>query len=83
MREHKQATAKYKGMTKKKYKKKFGSSTDGIVKNENCKASPLKKGIMKYPRWYKKDPVLYREMNAITDKLADRKTVCGGTLVVQ
>lgn len=76
-----QKTAKYKGMTKKKYQKLHGSSTRGSEKGENCQASAVKKGLIKYPRWYKKDPALYMAINALTDKGAKgRKSLCGGTL---
>lgn len=80
MKQSQQNTSKYKGLTKKKYKVLHKSSTSGSEKNENCKASPLKKGMLKYPRWYKKDPALYQQINAQTDKLAGRKTISGGTL---
>lgn len=71
--------SKYKGLSRKKYKRVHKSSTPGSQKGDNCQASGLKKGVIKYPRWYKKDPDLYRKINAVTDIIAQRKTASGGT----
>jgi len=72
---------KYRGLTKKKYKRRHGSSTPGSSKGENCQATGLKKAIIKYPRWYKTDPELYLRINKQTDIKANRKTLSGGTLL--
>lgn len=54
------ASVKYKGMTKKNYKRCHGSSTKGIDKGENCHATGLDKAMAKYPRSHKTDPTHYQ-----------------------
>jgi hypothetical protein len=77
-----QQTSRYKGITKKKYKRLHKSSTPGKTKGDNCQANAIKKGVTKYPRWYRTNPELYMSICALTDKAAKgRKTACGGTLV--
>ena len=55
---------KYRGMTKRRYKRAYGSSTPGSEKGYNCHALPNEKGLIKYPRTYKTFPREYREVNA-------------------
>lgn len=78
-----EATSDYGGTTKRKYKKKnaIKGSTPGSSKGDNYKADGLQKGVIKHPRFYKTDPVLYMRINAATDKAAKgRKTLSGETL---
>ena len=49
----KQETNKFKGLTRKQYKRVHGSETPGKDKGENCKASAYEKALTKYPRAYK------------------------------
>lgn len=58
---------KYKGMTKRQYKRQHGSSTPGSDKSPNCKATPFEKAIIKYPRAYKTMPMAFD--NVYTKKL--------------
>ena len=44
---------KYKGLTKRKYKQRYGSSTPGKEKGGNCHANGLQKALTIYPRAYK------------------------------
>lgn len=53
---------KYRGLTKKQYKRQYGSSTPGSQKGPNCKATALQKALLKYPRAYKTMPDKYLAM---------------------
>lgn len=53
---------RYKGLTKKKYKARYGSSTTGKSKGENCQATGLEKAIIKYPRSYRTMPSLFAQV---------------------
>ncbi len=48
-----QGRSRTKGLTKRRYKKQFGSSTKGVEKGGNCVANGYKKGLLKYPRAYR------------------------------
>lgn len=63
---------KYKGLTKKQYKRQYGSSTAGKDKTECCRATGLDKGIIKYPRSYKTEPVLFASIYDKKDKASGR-----------
>ena len=65
-------TTKFKGLTKKKYKRQYGSSTPGNTKGENCRATGLNKALAKYPRAYKTMSDLYFSFNLKRDKVAKR-----------
>jgi hypothetical protein len=58
---------KYKGLTKRQYKKEYGSSTPGSAKNDNCQATGFEKGIIKYPRAYRTMPDAF---NGVYEKKA-------------
>lgn len=58
-KEHHTGRSKYKGLTKKEYLKRHGSSTPGSEKSENCKATPLDKALCKYNRSWKNFPTEY------------------------
>lgn len=45
---------------KSKKNKKPSSSTPGIMKGDNCQATPLQKGMAKHNRAYRWDPVAYQ-----------------------
>lgn len=64
--------SKYKGLTKKQYKKKYGSSTPGSVKGECCHATGLDKALAKYPRSHKTIKTQYVSFNLKKDKAANR-----------
>lgn len=64
---------KYKGLTKRKYKQLYGSSTSGSEKGDNCKASSLDKALIKYPRSRKTMTALYQEVYRKKDKACGRK----------
>jgi len=88
--EMKQLTSLYKGLTKKNYKRlkaKEGSNSEpGVNKGSGCIASPLQKGIIKYPRWYRTDPVAYTAMNGFLDRTANKpplRTLSGNTLKIR
>ena len=51
---------KYKGLTKRAYKRTHGSGTPGTEKGENCHATAMDKAMAKYPRAYKSMPAEYR-----------------------
>ena len=57
--EYPSGRSKYKGLTKKQYKREHGSETSGSQKSENCKATGLDKAMAKYPRSHKTFPTLY------------------------
>ena len=65
-------TSKYKGFTKREYKKIHGSSTPGTSKTETCRATGLDKALAKYPRSYKTMTDLYVSYNQKKDKAARR-----------
>jgi len=64
---------KYRGLTKRQYKKLYGSSTPGMTKAENCQATGLDKAMAKYPRAWKTNPTLYVTFNKKKDKAAKRQ----------
>ena len=64
--------SKYKGLTKRNYKRIHGSSTPGSSKGENCHATGLDKALAKYPRSYKTMPDEYISFNIKKDKIARR-----------
>lgn len=51
--------SKYRGLTKKNYKRIHGSSTPGSQKCETCHATNIDKAMAKYPRSWKTFPTLY------------------------
>lgn len=53
---------KYKGLTKRRYKQRYGSSTPGIEKGGTCRATGLQRGLTIYPRAYK---TFKRQYNAL------------------
>ena len=65
-------TIKYKGLTKRNYKRVYKSSTPGKEKGENCHATPLDKALAKYPRAIKTMPDEYISFNLKKDKVANR-----------
>ena len=77
-----QQQTKYKGLTKREYKRVYGSSTRGIDKCETCRATGLDKALAKYPRAYRAMEVLYTDFNKKKDKHSERKTLSGGTLTL-
>mgnify|MGYP001562747308 CR=1 FL=1 len=69
---HNQATADYKGMTKKEYHRKYGSSTRGREKGENCHATSLDKAMIKYPRSYRVFPEIFDAIYAKKEKFTKK-----------
>lgn len=69
-------TSRYKGLTKKKYKKLHNKSTPGITKTETCRATGLDKALAKYPRSHKTMTDLYISFNQKKDKAARRENTC-------
>ena len=63
---------KYKGLTKRAYKKQYGSSTPGTSKSETCHATGLDKALCKYPRSIKTNTGLYFSFNLKKDRAARR-----------
>jgi hypothetical protein len=63
---------KYKGLTKKNYKRLHGSSTSGREKGENCHATGLDKALAKYPRSFKTMPDEYASFYQKKDKASKR-----------
>lgn len=63
---------KYRGLTKRKYKQLYGSSTPGSTKNDNCKATPLDKAMAKYPRAWMASTEEYISFNLKKDRIAKR-----------
>jgi hypothetical protein len=63
---------KYRGLTKREYKRRFGSSTPGSSKGENCHATSLDKAMAKYPRAYKTMTDTYISFNLKKDRVAKR-----------
>lgn len=63
---------RYKGLTKRQYKQKYGSTTAGREKGETCHATGFDKALAKYPRAYKKFPEEYFDFNLKKDKAAQR-----------
>ncbi len=63
---------KYNGLTKRQYKRQYGSSTAGSTKGENCRATGLDKGLAKYPRAIRTMPDLYVSFNMKKDRAAKR-----------
>jgi len=55
----KQEQNKYKGLTKRQYKRTHGSTTPGSEKGFTCTASGLDKALTKYPRAHKTMPNEY------------------------
>ena len=56
---------RFKGLTKRKYKKRYGSSTPGSEKSNTCKTSGREKGLTIYPRAYK---TMSKEYNSLMKK---------------
>ena len=65
-------TSRYKGLTKRKYKKLYNKSTPGVTKTECNRATGLDKALAKYPRSYKTMTDLYVSFNQKKDKAARR-----------
>jgi len=65
---------RYKGLTKRLYKKRHGSSTPGSTKGATCRATGLDKAMAIYPRSYRTDPMHYIQFNKRKDKAAGRST---------
>ena len=63
---------KYKGLTKRQYKKQYGASEPGLNKGNNCKATGIDKAMAKYPRSMKTSPVEYIAHNLRKDRAAKR-----------
>ena len=55
---------KYKGLTKRQYKRVYGSETSGTEKGNTCKATGIEKALTKYPRARKTMPNEYRALMA-------------------
>ena len=70
----KQEKIKYKGLTKKQYKKQYACTTPSKEKGFNCKATQLDKAIAKYPRSYKTMTNEYISFNLKKDKLEKRNS---------
>jgi len=66
--------SRYKGLTKRLYKKQIGASSPGSEKGELCKATSLDKAMAKYPRAHKVFTVEYIAHNKKKDRLARRIT---------
>jgi cytochrome c553 len=63
---------KYRGLTKRQYKQRYGSQTPGNSKGENCHATSLDKAMAKYPRAIKTMPDEYISFNLKKDRVAKR-----------
>lgn len=64
--------SRYKGLTKRKYKKMYGSSTPGSQKTECNLATGLDKAMAKYPRSWKTHPEEYINFNRKKDRASGR-----------
>ena len=71
----KMGRGKYRGLTKKQWKKQIGvpkGTTPGSMKSECCRATPLDKAMAKYPRSYKTMTSEYINHNIKKDCAAER-----------
>lgn len=64
---------RYKGLTKKQYKRQHKCSEPGTGKGETCRATPMDKSMAKNPRAWKVYPLEYIQFNKKKNQYAGGK----------